>query len=165
MSCIKRDDNLFLPHVNSRQLRRPLHICLSVLPSRCGIISTKTDQRSCSFHHMVVQKLSFWRCEDFAEIRMVAYYYLPVETIFYSVYSLWNSKNSKNRISLRSLLLASQQQHCSSKLLLEASRAVAKGAKGGRAPPAKTTVPPTNFDRVISTRPTVYKRVWSLQCA
>jgi len=34
----------------------------------------------------------------------------------------------------------------------------AKGGKGGPCPPAKPTVPPANFDRVIST--TEYKRVW-----
>ena len=39
-------------------------------------------------------------------------------------------------------------------------RAVANGDKGGGRAPAKSTVPPANFDRVIST--TAYKRVWSL---
>jgi len=40
-------------------------------------------------------------------------------------------------------------------------RAVAKGGgQRGAVSPAKSTVPPANFDRVISTA--AYKRVWSL---
>ena len=32
-------------------------VCLSVCPLRCGVISAKTDQRSCSFHQTLVQGL------------------------------------------------------------------------------------------------------------